>query len=344
MSHLTAVYIIAGFSIIGLFILSRLIQLTVRRGIVSREMANIAFIAPVSYIVADVIIEQFKDMGFFVTAETLAFLIKYSIFGLVFVIYIFFLSDLDFMNRSTRIVSKNLAAISSIQPEPMSWVGYYNKGEFKDIRNSIIKLEKTTSQMKDAYNLNAERLVKAVDQIKGILNSLSNYYFTLNKLNNDLVDGLKNNNVFWNQISTTLRHQNQSLIESIEQMKETTKLVEYLNDQINLVAINAAIEAAQAGDRGEGFILVADNIHNLSVQSRESANTLNENIKRLSSEILIDQRELLEKTDKITTFLKEIDSLTKAIGQEIETSIVYLDEIDRSIDKVIDIEGELKTL
>ncbi|RMG28087.1 MAG: hypothetical protein D6732_19435 [Methanobacteriota archaeon] len=344
MSHLTAVYVIAGFSIVGLFVLSRLIQLTVKRGIVSREMANIAFIAPVSFIVADVIIEQFQDMGFFATAETLSFLIKYSIFGLVFVIYVFFLSDFDFINRSTKIVSQNLSSLSDLQNEPLNWMGYYNKGEFKDIRNATLKLELTMSQMKDAYNLNAKRLVKAVDQIKTILNSLSNYYFTLNKLNNDLIDGLKNNNVFWNQISSTLRHQNKSLIESIEQMKETTKLVEYLNDQINLVAINAAIEAAQAGDRGEGFILVADNIHNLSVQSRESANTLNENIKRLSSEILIDQRELLEKTNKITTFLKEIDSLTKTIGQEIETSIAYLDEVDKSIDQIIDIEGELKTL
>lgn len=344
MNHLTNVYIIAGLSITGIFVLSRAVQLTVKRGIISREMANIAFFAPVSFIVADLIVEQLKELGFFLTNESLAFLIKYSVFGVVFVIYIFFLSDLDFMNRSIRVVAKNLATLSEIGNEPINWVGYYNKGEFKDIRNSSIKMEKTLSQLKQAYNTNAERLVNSVEQIKNILNSLSSYYFKLNQLNSDLIEGLKTNNVFWNQISGTLRHQNTSLIESIDQMKETTKLVEYLNDQINLVAINAAIEAAQADERGEGFILVADNIHNLSVQSRQSANTLSENIKRLSSEILIDQRELLEKTEKISSFLSEIETLSNTIQREIETSIAYLDEVDKSIDRIMDIEGELKTL
>ncbi len=334
--------ILAGMAILVVFILAKSLQIAYRSSNLSKEMANVAFLAPTLYIVVDVLIDFISS--FFLLNEVILNFVKYLVLGSVFVIYIFFFSKFYHINKSMMILAKNQQLLSNLETEKMKWTGYYNSGEFKDMRDSLLKLDKSIVELKRIYRINSERLVESVSSIKSILNNLSSYYLELTRLNTDLIDGLKTNDVFWNQISNTLRHQNDSLIRSIEQMEETTKLVEYLNDQINLVAINAAIEAAHAGEEGEGFILVADNIHNLSVQSRNSANTLNENIKMLSSDILIDQRELLEKTEKISLFLNEIKSLSNKISHEIRDSTAYLDQVDKSIESVIEIESELKSL
>ena len=187
-------------------------------------------------------------------------------------------------------------------------------------------------------------MVEAVENIKKILHSVLSYYFRLNDLNRELVESLSNNAVFWRQTNEILRHQNKTLIKSLNQMEESNKLVDHLNDQINLVAINAAIEASQADKQGEGFVLVAENIRSLSVKSRVSSKQLNETIKRLSSEILIDQRDLMEKTDKINIFLAKVEELAKQIANELEATIDFLENIDKSIDHVIDIETELRSI
>ncbi|MCU0843568.1 MAG: methyl-accepting chemotaxis protein, partial [Spirochaetes bacterium] len=130
----------------------------------------------------------------------------------------------------------------------------------------------------------------------------------------------------------TLESMNTSMASLMGSAREMTGIVDVIRgiaDKISLLSLNAAIEAARAGDAGRGFAVVADEISKLSEQTADSLAEISRLIAATDREVgygikSVEEtvgllRATIDNVNKITTGIEEIDRL---MGEEIEINEV----------------------
>ncbi|TMM45304.1 methyl-accepting chemotaxis protein [Colwellia ponticola] len=126
----------------------------------------------------------------------------------------------------------------------------------------------------------------------------------------------------------------QSLQEKAHEIQSITDVIGNISSQTNLLALNAAIEAARAGEQGRGFAVVADEVRALAGKTVDATAQIDDMLKKISSETketTAVMSQIVEQTNSVVNTMTELSHGFAEIDQLMTDSSAASDQISHAL-------------
>ncbi len=165
---------------------------------------------------------------------------------------------------------------------------------------SLTNQQKSSSQVKsdvEVLKASSDQVLRSAQEAKSVSDNAQTVLMEGRSSIEAIISATK---VIANDVDTTSKQINQ-LAEDSTSISGFVEVIRSISEQTNLLALNAAIEAARAGEQGRGFAVVADEVRSLASKTHEA-------------------------TDKIGDILQKFAELTNSVVAAMEQSHQHVDE------------------
>ncbi|WP_104749064.1 methyl-accepting chemotaxis protein [Helicobacter cynogastricus] len=198
-----------------------------------------------------------------------------------------------------------------------------------DMEKSVDALGMEIKKMLRASLEFASALTKESQGLKACIDSLAK---SANQQNQSLIQTSQSIEQIVQSI-TSIEQKSEEMIAQGQDIRNIVEIIKDIADQTNLLALNAAIEAARAGEHGRGFAVVADEVRKLAERTQKSLGEIESNINVLAQSIGDTSESIRAQAENVESINSTLDTFKADTARNLEIAHTSL-EVGNNIDRI----------
>ncbi|MHA1214803.1 MAG: methyl-accepting chemotaxis protein [Candidatus Hodarchaeales archaeon] len=194
---------------------------------------------------------------------------------------------------------------------------------FNSMRMTKTNFEKSIYKMKNSGRTILDSSKMLAESTSTMSQSMELIATTMNELQNKSVFQIGQLDIINKEVKELVSFISSAASEIIATANNVSEIAE----QTNILALNASIESARAGEYGRGFAVVANNVRMLAEDSKAESIVINEKMDRITSQLQKSITDIQNKLDSFTSHIEDTAAATEEVTAAIEEHSATTEEI-----------------